>query len=587
METLTELFKEKQAKNPKPQAVAKAPKKIKKKDIPIVPIYERELQFYEFSEVSNIKIYNGVLEDAKEDMNNSIEFYQLISPGTRFTELRPGTLTACGELTNIIFKEEDYIKTLEIPPIDYSPIVKIVCNFGEIYMFPNPFINHPLVTMIRSIKALHNLGTIKIGCRCNSPIDTELVFNMVTDIEKYANLFTNIYLKYIRDKLPNDKVAAKKRTKRILKNFGNIQNYWILPIDELREIFDTIKQYVVDESDMEFCIEYITKITKVISIFTNYEKECKCVKQYIKEHNISIDREELAKQVKSSARGRKPKEKKNPKRKVQGTGNHFSSQISFEIYNFVNNKITKIKLFRNGNFQVPGVKNPQMLDLLDSAIMLKNYLNYMNSIKTIAAASSTSPEAQQLIPSTNITSNNVIISHLISVMRNYVCKLSDDNVTIILNKLEEVLNFEKSMSHTMVPITSYIRFIKDSRLSAAAIYNVFKYINVGFYSISEISLNNERYSGLLVKFLRPIPNNDSKKITIKILGSGKINIDGGNSELEVYEIYHWLEYIFNKYWDEVTFNSFTKIDEEVSSDSCSDYQSVYDDEIKSEPEQEE
>ena len=51
---------------------------------------------------------------------------------------------------------------------------------------------------------------------------------------------------------------------------------------------------------------------------------------------------------------------------------------------------------------------------------------------------------------------------------------------------------------------------------------------MGFYQISEISLNGERYPGLLVKFLRPIPGKEGKKLTIKILSSGKINLDGAN-----------------------------------------------------------
>jgi TATA-box binding protein (TBP) (component of TFIID and TFIIIB) len=99
---------------------------------------------------------------------------------------------------------------------------------------------------------------------------------------------------------------------------------------------------------------------------------------------------------------------------------------------------------------------------------------------------------------------------------------------------------------------------------------------MSFYHISEISLNGERYPGLLVKFLRPIPGKEGKKITIKILSSGKINLDGCTSEIEVVEIYHWVQYIFIKYWSEVVYDSSVVIKEVVSSDSESGYESIYD-----------
>jgi hypothetical protein len=51
-----------------------------------------------------------------------------------------------------------------------------------------------------------------------------------------------------------------------------------------------------------------------------------------------------------------------------------------------------------------------------------------------------------------------------------------------------------------------------------------------------------------------MPIDGEKKITVKLLKKGKINFDGGNSELEVIELYHWLEYIY------YTFRKFILVD---------------------------
>ena len=71
-----------------------------------------------------------------------------------------------------------------------------------------------------------------------------------------------------------------------------------------------------------------------------------------------------------------------------------------------------------------------------------------------------------------------------------------------------------------------------------------KYVNK--IQIAEIQNNCERYFGLIVKFCRPVPWKINKRTTIKILRSGKINIDGSNSIEESIELYLWLKiYLIN------------------------------------------
>ena len=112
------------------------------------------------------------------------------------------------------------------------------------------------------------------------------------------------------------------------------------------------------------------------------------------------------KKKKSSNRGRKPKLKIKSKRKLQGSGKYFSSQITFEIYNPDNMKLYKIKLFRNGGFQIPGGNLPCMSDLINPIKTLQKYL------------------IEQFLD------EDIKIMYLISVMRNYICKLIDTNLLI-------------------------------------------------------------------------------------------------------------------------------------------------------------
>jgi len=108
------------------------------------------------------------------------------------------------------------------------------------------------------------------------------------------------------------------------------------------------------------------------------------------------------------------------------------------------------------------------------------------------------------------------------------------------------------------------------------------FIDVSIFGISEINNNCERYPALIIKINRPIPSKKDKKITIKIPSSGKINFDGGNSELEIMEIYHWLQYIFKKYNDYIIFDSTKKLtlqNIETSSSDNEEYDSIYDDDI--------
>lgn len=255
--------------------------------------------------------------------------------------------------------------------------------------------------------------------------------------------------------------------------------------------------------------------------------------------------------AKKSNRGRKPKVKAKSKRKLQGTGKYFSSQITFEIYHPEYKKIYKIKLFRNGHFQVPGVSHTEMDDLIYPITVLRDYLRkefFDDSIKIV---------------------------YFISVMRNYKCSFRNPKLFVYLNKLEKVLINEKKG----VNFNNQLNELLDSRFSPKEnqwVNDVKSYIgHTNPMKIAEIQNNCERYFGLIIKFYRPIPWKKDKKTTIKILRSGKVNFDGGNSEKEIFELYYWLQWFILDNYDKVVYDEGV---EDYDSNDTEGYLSLYDSE---------
>ncbi len=260
-----------------------------------------------------------------------------------------------------------------------------------------------------------------------------------------------------------------------------------------------------------------------------------------------------------SKRGRKPKTKPKTKRKLQGSGKFFSSQITFEIYNPDNKKVYKIKLFRNGGFQVPGIKRPDMKDLIKPIRILRDYLR------------------------DEFVDESIEVQYFISVMRNYICKLRDENLLIRINDLENLFKTQKE-STTINPICNYVDKLPDSVVES--IKSLMKdYIGkkVNMIGIAEIQNNCERYFGLILKFYRPVPWKLTKRTTIKVLRSGKINIDGSNSIEESYELYHWMASVMLDHPE--LFYDLTTIANAADSDSYeidSDCGSIYDEDLPAE-----
>ena len=108
------------------------------------------------------------------------------------------------------------------------------------------------------------------------------------------------------------------------------------------------------------------------------------------------------------------------------------------------------------------------------------------------------------------TEKNIDIVYIKSIMRNYKFNLIQQNIFIDLYKFQNILLNYKNDQYTL---------------------DIYKLYHL---ELSLIKFFPERYTGIILKFKTPIPDNDNKLTTVKIFSSGKINIDGGNSIEEIY-----------------------------------------------------
>ena len=195
---------------------------------------------------------------------------------------------------------------------------------------------------------------------------------------------------------------------------------------------------------------------------------------------------------KTSKRGRKPKPKK-PKTRIQGSGKYFNSQITFTTSSRRNpNKKYKLKVFRNGKFQVPGVLESDMADIEEPLAKVAELLG-------------------------KVFGTVVTVSDMVVQMRNCKTILSDSSLIINTNALGKLIEAEKKGDNEM-------------RIS----------------SVEYMSAQNS--SKVVVKFSRPTKDKATKKTTLKILKQ-KINIEGAVGKDGVDEIYNWLnDFLLDNYY---------------------------------------
>lgn len=213
---------------------------------------------------------------------------------------------------------------------------------------------------------------------------------------------------------------------------------------------------------------------------------------------------ELTKPVKKSNRGRKKKVKPLSNRKIQGNGKYFNSQITFTILDSIDkNKFYHLKLFTNGTIQIPYVCN-ENIEIIKPIINI--IIKKIENLKNIKVDSD----------------ENIEIVYIKSIMRNYKFNLIEPEIYIDLYKFQSILLDYKN---------------EQNDLDIYKLYNL---------ELSLIKFFPERYTGIILKFKTPIPENQNKLTTVKIFSSGKMNIDGSNSLNESNNIKEIILYLLKK-----------------------------------------
>jgi hypothetical protein len=199
-----------------------------------------------------------------------------------------------------------------------------------------------------------------------------------------------------------------------------------------------------------------------------------------------------------SNRGRKPKkDNKKKKRKKQGTGDQFSSQMTFDIKSKIPGKLYKIKLFRKGSIQIPGSRELENADIIEPLRILSSYLS------------------------------------------NYLGKELD--LTKYDSKSIGMINFG-------APLTDNKYYIIDEYKLGELIYNAEEDRKI--MGIREVTYINDEGHGTKLKLLRPTLKRLDRDTTVKISPT-KAEFDGGCSLEDTLRTYWWLNDFIIRHFDEV------------------------------------
>jgi hypothetical protein len=192
-------------------------------------IIDNELKFYDNELRDGIIVYNGVLKAHKKKILQNIRIFKDISilttytfdmlnsyPHTYesiFTPLIPSTLSAKGYVTNVNFNEALHFNEFKKVDKSNAEILKIGCNFGEIYHYPNPYSMFNIDTLVNALTK-YTINNINIGCPCNSLITSD----DIAFANKKTDTITPLWI--ILNKIETNK-CSKKRIEGIFTSIKN------------------------------------------------------------------------------------------------------------------------------------------------------------------------------------------------------------------------------------------------------------------------------------------------------------------------------------------------------------------------------
>lgn len=341
------------------------------------------------------------------------------------------------------------------------------------------------------------------------------------NIQRYPEGSWEDFQSKIKKKLSEKDIENIKTNAEYYKSLVNAENALFAPLTtSTLTIKGKVNSYINEETMSE---SFHTPTGNIIKICNNFI-------ELINPNYVAPKKKE------KSTRGRKAKDKKKNKRKTQGSGKYFGSQTTFCIKNGNmdikdkdgNPKQYKIKLFRNGKFQIPGIKFLDMRDVKEPLKDLCDYLSIFHNKK-------------------------VKVESISIVMANFITKLKKENCRLKLMNLCMAMIEWKNKQKKINEINMYNDLKSIFGFTSYSASKMVEYLPDTSINIAEINFNPDQYFGLIIRFNRnSVLNNEEenkkrskkiKKITIKILRSGKINFDGGNSFEEVEELYYWLQYI--------------------------------------------
>lgn len=148
-------------------------------------------------------------------------------------------------------------------------------------------------------------------------------------------------------------------------------------------------------------------------------------------------------------------------------------------------------------------------------------------------------------------------------------KIQEINLIEIYNKIRNIIviiqeNYFVSFSNNIIKLL--VKYYLINELKSIDTFLKKSKDNM----LSYIKYDSEKYPGFLIKIKTPNKADSTKKTTVKIFPSGKINIDGCNSREEAEFIYYWLNNLFannDLFIYDSKKNNFLEKDPEFSSDS--------------------
>ena len=206
-----------------------------------------------------------------------------------------------------------------------------------------------------------------------------------------------------------------------------------------------------------------------------------------------------------STRGRKKKTPTKKPRKPQGDGSSFNSQITFLVRNPDSFGPTyfRIKVFRTGELQIPGVTQPHINAIYDCIGAVRDQLQ-----ESLLRLRDAHPEAVKCPDVINI-------AEITPVMKNYKFSvIHRENQLLRLDQLKKIL-LAKGPAEPL--------------------------------RIIHVKYSKQEPAKLSIKFHTPIPGNTTKGTRVNVFISGKINILGAFEVSATQKICDYLHSVFENH----------------------------------------